>query len=339
MKRRDSINIGVPLIKPGTVILDKPPGVPTFLSDLESWYKNISGDEFAEKINTNVAKFLPAIAQVDGTSQLQFIDLTGVAIVSSAGTSAPSIVGDNIDFTVGTCADLLLDDGTFIPDVYSGYDTAGANDAMVVNITITHSSVGSLHKSLKGYTLYQNLAKDKWQVPFLLTGVKKPAPTVPAGYNEIRDLPGNTSKWNMADTLLGFNEAQSADPEFEIFDRSNVVIQSDESRAPGSYYDSTNLATRSRYHITEIADPRIYYGYYNVGYAGKPHAKIQIVPNGDTHDIIRYDEQLVYISDKILENEISVQTYCNIHVYWVLDINDDWIFDENDYIVIDDTGL
>jgi len=56
---------------------------------------------------------------------------------------------------------------------------------------------------------------------------------------------------NMAPCLVGFNETSSAAAVLEIFDRSNTTRQEDISRSSG-YYDSTSLATKCRYHISEI---------------------------------------------------------------------------------------
>ena len=51
--------------------------------------------------------------------------------------------------------------------------------------------------------------------------------------------------------LIGFNESESAETALEIFDRSNTTRQTDYSRA-SDYYESTNLATKCRYHSYEL---------------------------------------------------------------------------------------
>ena len=118
----------------------------------------------------------------------------------------------------------------------------------------------------------------------------------------------------MADCLVGFNEAADADSELEIFDRSNVTRQTAISRA-SDYYDDTSLATKSRYHITEITDPRIYFEYFNNGYAGKLFAKVLIEEILGEYYFKYYEEQLNSITDLTGADQYKAMRYCGIDIF------------------------
>ena len=137
----------------------------------------------------------------------------------------------------------------------------------------------------------------------------------------------------MAECLVGFNEGSSADSELEIFDRQNATRQTPFSRA-SIYYDSTSLATRSRYHISEITNPNTYSDFFNPGYKGRIFAKIRTVLNGGNYDIIRYDEELNYATDKTGAEEFEVMQYCNIDILAMFDEDNEPILDGDDYVII-----
>ena len=105
---------------------------------------------------------------------------------------------------------------------------------------------GSTYLMDYGYSLWQKSGSLDIYVPY---GGQSTTPY--SGYELVKVYGGSETKLNMAPCLIGFNESESEDPALQIFDRSNTTIQTDASRA-SQYYDSTNLATKSRYHISEL---------------------------------------------------------------------------------------
>ena len=55
------------------------------------------------------------VATWDGSAQLEFSTLSGITIAESQGTSTPSVDADTIEFTAGTCWELLLSNGARFP--------------------------------------------------------------------------------------------------------------------------------------------------------------------------------------------------------------------------------
>jgi len=98
----------------------------------------------------------------------------------------------------------------------------------------------------------------------------------------------------------------------DIFDRSNTTRQTDLSRA-SDFYDA---AHPYRYNVAEISDPRIYDTFFEALYKDKIFGKVEL----DGTDIIRYDEQLNYDTQKTGGGLISVEEYCGIRS--LIDITD-----------------
>lgn len=129
----------------------------------------LSGGARAELIDKGKAKEFVKIAQVnvgnpDGLDDvLNFTDLTGVTIVSSEGTSTPSINGNNIEFTAGTIWNLILSDGTHLTfnegnglTVYdiSGNDNHGTWQNVTNPTQWTKSDVAINYLLLNGCEVY-----------------------------------------------------------------------------------------------------------------------------------------------------------------------------------------
>ena len=280
-------------------------GVP-FPTDLAGQYTR-TGLTFTDT-EGNDGAFLPVIASVDLTSELQFTDLSGVAVTSSDGTSTPSVVGNSVTFTVGTCSNLLLDDGTQVPNVQNGYDiSAAANHGTVVNITKTYSSVGSTHAADNGYSLWQDAGNPDIQVPYGLDGLPlalTPGTDIPAGYTKTVDIVGAASTWNMADCLVDFDPSGATPAVLDILDRSNATIQTSTSRA-SLYYDANHPY---RYHITELADFAILDTFFEALSQDREFA--HVIYSGAT--IISLVEFLNYVSVKTGVDLATVKSYCNI---------------------------
>lgn len=203
----------------------------------------------------------------------------------------------------------------------SGYDVSGNNrHTTATNVVAANTSYmlnASRHLNVYGYSLWEHATLPDIQVPYSLAGsplALTAGVEIPAGYSKVIDIPAVAGKWNMADCLVGFNEEESAATELDIFDRSNTTRQSAISRV-SSYYDATNLATKSRYHITEITDPRIYFEFFNVGYAGKIFGKVTLELIDSTYYFKYYEEQLNYATDKTGNDQFRVMQYCNIDVF------------------------
>jgi hypothetical protein len=85
----------------------------------------------------------------DGTLYIAAAHLAGTeTVVSSGGTSTPTISAGRIDFTAGTCWDLTLSDGTHYPLSEGGgigiYDDSGANNhGILTSATLASAWAGS----------------------------------------------------------------------------------------------------------------------------------------------------------------------------------------------------
>lgn len=90
----------------------------------------------------------------------------------------------------------------------------------------------------------------------------------------------------------------------QIFDRSNATRQTAASRAADDY-DATHPY---RYQINEIADPRIYDTYFEAAYKDRIFGKVVL----DGTDLIGYDEELNYVTQKAGADLVTVEEYCGI---------------------------
>ena len=108
------------------------------------------------------------------------------------------------------------------------------------------------------------------------------------------------------------------------FNRSNVTIFNDAARN-GDDYSTTNP---NRWRPQDIADPRIYYEWRNVGFKGMIGIKV----NHENNKFYAIYDILLYSTDKRGNDQYSVMQYCE---------NDDFalwsggelVLDENNYIV------
>jgi len=77
--------------------------------------KDVLGNDlqYTGRVKYNIDVVESPCGNFDGINdKLSFTDLTGITIISSEGTSIPSINGNDINFTAGTCWNLVLSDGT-----------------------------------------------------------------------------------------------------------------------------------------------------------------------------------------------------------------------------------
>lgn len=206
------------------------------------------------------------------------------------------------------------------------------------NGTGTHydfGSEGSDHPNTHGYSLWEHATSDPIQVDMaedgsalsLTAGVN-----IGAGYTKTRDVAAGGTKWNMACAMVGFNETKNIGAIYEIFVRSNATRQTPASRA-SIWYQAGDVQTTSRYHVKEIADPRVYFDFFNVGYAGKLFNMIVTLLNSGAYDVIRSDEELQYGTDKTMDDEWKIFGHCKMKDYAVMD-GDDYTYDINGYVVV-----
>jgi len=115
---------------------------------------------------------------------------------------------------------------------------------------------GGFHYLNVGFSVWKKDGSSDWILPYTSAGVPYDDGAgylAGQGYAKDADYDGITDGiiyGYAAPALIGFNESGDADSRLEIFDRSNTTRQEDISRSSG-YYDSTSLATKSRYALIE----------------------------------------------------------------------------------------
>jgi len=131
--------------------------------------------------------------------------------------------------------------------------------------------------------------------------------TLPAtGYTLTKNYEGSSTKLNMAPCLIGFNETSSAATALEIFDRSNATRQTAASRA-SDYYDATSLATRSRYHISEVYPHEVLTTLFEAAYQNKVFSAIS--KEGTDFSLTDF---ISYTTQRTGAALASVESYCQI---------------------------
>jgi len=166
----------------------------------------------------------------------------------------------------------------------------------------------NLYYFKNGWKLYTKGA-DKEYLPYGASD----AVIVAAGYvlADYGNYVSSESVLNMFPCLIDFDPDDGTDPLIDNLDRSNVTIATDLSRA-SAYYDVLNPY---RWHINEIADPRIYTEFLNVGYAGKLYSKITTQLSGGNYYIKSLNEVLNFATDKLAEDQIKIMIYCGSNVF------------------------
>lgn len=192
---------------------------------------------------------------------------SGIQVGTASGTFTNVAASDHTYYGSGTGALMSSNVAIISSRVYSDltettlvasyifqgagtYDVSGNNNNLtsksIVAANKKYSLNGSLYCLDSGWTLWQKAASADIRVPSGCT-----TSPIAVGYLATKDYVGSLTGINMADCLVGFNETGSADTKLEIFDRSNTTRQEDASRT-STYYDATSLATKSRYHISEV---------------------------------------------------------------------------------------
>jgi hypothetical protein len=148
----------------------------------------------------------------DGTLYIAAAHLAGTeTVVRSGGTSTPSISAGRIDFTAGTCWDLLLSDGTYYP-LADSWGTPISNaavdgdDGVLTNATLANAWGATQdefnYNFLNDFSLYEHASTAAIRVPFVNGSPRSFAP--PTGYTlTAHYLVGNFPR--PAETEINFN--------------------------------------------------------------------------------------------------------------------------------------
>lgn len=148
----------------------------------------------------------------DGTLYVAAAHLVGSETVArSGGTSTPSISAGRIDFTAGTCWDLLLSDGTHYPLAEGwGVDVGSSvsdNDGVITNGVLANvwaATQDAYHFNiLDGFSLYEHASTAAIRWPFK-NGVAKSF-TPPTGYTLTAECPFIDGFRNRAETEFDYN--------------------------------------------------------------------------------------------------------------------------------------
>jgi hypothetical protein len=156
----------------------------------------------------------------DGTLYIAAAHLAGTeTVVRSGGTSTPSISAGRIDFTAGTCWDLLLSDGTYYPlaDCWGtpiSNAAADGDDGVLTNATLA-SAWGATqddfhYNTLNGFSLYEHASTAAIRAPFVNGSARSFTP--PTGYTLTAHYPAG-SHLIPAETEINFNPDST--PEME----------------------------------------------------------------------------------------------------------------------------
>lgn len=163
-----------------------------------------------------------------GTGSLDFPSLAGISIISCEGTGVPYKDTNSIIFPLGVYWDLLLSDGTYIPDITSGYDVSGmSNHATVINITSDYSQTGTTYFTDNGFNVVGNTYIPASQTtPSLdVFGNNIKYISIPKGLNLcgtiIRFTDSSMNKNAVVGNLIGLDEVWLSPTTWDYYDASN----------------------------------------------------------------------------------------------------------------------
>jgi len=126
-----------------------------------------------------------------------------------------------------------------------------------------------LHYLDVGFSVWEKAGNPDWLIPYISENTPY-AGTVATvyGYTLKGNYAGATDgiiKGSAPPCIIGFNETGDADSRLAIFDRSNTTRQENISRS-SDYYDDTSLATKCRYHSSEILYIAVIESLFKIGY-------------------------------------------------------------------------
>jgi len=239
-----------------------------------------------------------------GSSRVQFI--------SSTNQPYPNTDSYGIDWGAGGKIRLfrITTTGNFIELATSNSSYIAQNT--LYGLKITRSNIGTFTIYIKG---------DSFGESYMLVDVSGGA-----GSNPVTDTTYTTSNYILTNFDAGdqvskikINNKYISPYQFtvdsgaysitdnaanEIFNRLNTTRQTAESRV-SDFYDATHPY---RYHVSEIADPRIYDTFFEAASKDKIFGKVTL----DGVDIIGWSEELNYGDQKVGDELLTVEEYCGI---------------------------
>ena len=117
-------------------------------------------------------------------------------VISSGGTSTPSISAGQIDFTAGTCFNLVLSNGSTYPIIENtgsiAYDTSGNDRHLTLVNSPSWTDQDEYHYGESvGYSLYEHASSPDLYVPLKADGTALSI-TPPTGYTKTSDNPAGS---------------------------------------------------------------------------------------------------------------------------------------------------
>lgn len=219
-------------------------------------------------------------------------------------------------------------------DVYSGIDSGGNNNH------------GDINGVTKGFSPFQRYLLDYgfqqyWDQATSLVSLQIPydvnkLPIDPGdpylhdgtNYDFNENHPEQLLIHNLAECFINFNPDLKADAKFDIWDRSNVTIQTAASRA-SIFYDASNPYT---YHISELNQFTLF-SFFNVGYAGKAYVRFETDSIGNDHRLYMI-RIIVYKTDKRSLQEVKVLQWSGDIAHAIDDGSGGYLEDGNGYIIL-----
>lgn len=198
--------------------------------------------------------------------------------------------------------------GGYVSDISGNGKHLTSNSVVAANVA--YSANGSSYLLDSGHALWQKAGSPNIYIP---AGGITTAPV--AGYTLTKNYLGSSIGLNMAPCLLGFNETASADTELEIFDRSNITRQEDISRA-STFYDATSLATKCRYHISEVYPDEVWQGWFKAVFKNKVF--IAISKTGADFSLTEF---FTFATQKVGSDLVKIKKYAKIDGLLTVGIN------------------
>ena len=178
-----------------------------------------------------------------------------------------------------------------------------------------------------GYSRWIKTATVDEIVPYNAGSPLDVATYLGATYSKQTDHPGSATKHNRAPSLIDFDYLDATPAALAVMDRSNVTYQTAASRA-ASDYDATQVY---RYEVSNIADPRIFMTFFNVGYKGRFYGKITVSSN----HVMTFFGGLVTATDRTNYHQANAMDYCGSFVLAEYP-NGSFSVDANDYVEFHD---
>ena len=182
-------------------------------------------------------------------------------------------------------------------------DISGNNfHLLAISITSANrgwSANGSRYLLDNGWALWQHATTGD-----ISAAVSSTTNPISTGYSITKVYGADVNGLNMAECLIGFNESGSDADALKIFDRSNTDIFEDAARL--GYYDSTSLATKSRFHISEVYPYEKLRAMYK--YAYKDIAFVKIDKSAANFNLIEFIVNNKQATGRTLT---QIKEYCN----------------------------